>query len=611
MADTGVHHRGILPKVLTLMDRRAIAGLVCAFWLAGCVHLPDTAHTESAADQTDGPITNSTPLAAVIEKQQVHPLDPTAGTPLLDQAMIELAKTDPKNRYRGITYNLTKDNVLDARWLVQTPNVWGQKSAAVAFVPLECKGKCEPDFHLPFCRRNSDCGGSGAVCGHLAAFDASPNHVGKRLCLGQSEAVIDRFYQPIIHAQQAVDITLLQPVPDLRFLAALRNAMTMLARSHRAVTIRALIGQFPPDGVDAKGFLGELVRDAKTVPGARLIVFAASMRSCDGEMSCRSFSWNHAKIVAVDGTTSVVGGHNMYSQDYLIDQPIHDVSIELRGSATIDAHQFADELWQYVCGHGASSSAVSMYVYRSGSAGISAGCLPKIQLPSHLSGAASGVPVLATARLGAGITSDFANQDDLARDLIFGAARHDILFAQQDVAFLMPGEAAPLYPELTLSAWAKFMLSGRGDVFLVLSSDGAIGRSKSPYSNGVALAAVADKMLQVAQAHSVLPKPVLIDLLCSHFHLAPFRFGPDATWPGNHPIGNHGKFWMVDDRYFYIGSDNLYPVDLQEFGYILDDRAAGAELRQNYWDPLWRWSRASAISGADAPSCSLRPKATS
>ncbi len=89
------------------MDCRAIAGLICAFWLAGCVHLPDAAYPQSAAGQMDGPITNSTPLAAVIEKQQVHPLDPAAGTPLLDQAMIELAKTDPKNRYRGITYNLT------------------------------------------------------------------------------------------------------------------------------------------------------------------------------------------------------------------------------------------------------------------------------------------------------------------------------------------------------------------------------------------------------------------------------------------------------------------------------------------------------------------------
>ena len=63
---------------------------------------------------------------------------------------------------------------------------------------------------------------------------------------------------------------------------------------------------------------------------------------------------------------------------------------------------------------------------------------------------------------------------------------------------------------------------------------------------------------------------------------------------------------MVDDRYFYLGSDNLYPVDLQEFGFIVDDRAAAADLRTKYWTPLWRWSRAAAVSGDDAPACVLR-----
>jgi phosphatidylserine/phosphatidylglycerophosphate/cardiolipin synthase-like enzyme len=592
------------------MKRKGIVALFSALWLAACMHLPDAARSEGATDQTSGAITTATPLAVVVSKQQVRPLDPASGIPLLDQAMVELAKTDPENRYRGVTYSLTKDNVLDLHWLVQTPNIWGLRSAAVGFTPLECKGKCEPDFHLPFCRRNSDCGLHGAVCGHLQAFDASPDLAGKRVCLGQSDAVIDRFYRPIIDAGQAVDVTTLQPVPDFRFLAALRNAITMLARSHRPVTVRILVGQYPPNGADAKALLEELVRDARPVPGARLTVFAAAMRSCTGGLSCGSLSWNHAKIVAVDGKSALVGGHNMWSQDYLIDRPVHDISMQVQGSAAIDAHHYADKLWHYVCDHDNVLNAVNTFVYRSGIPKVSSGCLEKIQLPSPPSGATSGVPVLASARLGAGITADFANQDDLARDLIFGAARRDIRVAQQDVAFLQPGQINPLYPELTLKAWAEFMLAGRGDVFLVLSSAGAEGRSKSGYSNGVALDSVAAKMLAVAQAHSALSPPKLVDLLCRHFHLAAFRFGPDAAWPDGHPIGNHGKFWMVDDRYFYVGSDNLYPVDLQEFGYIVDDRVAAAELRRNYWDPLWRWSRASAISGQDAPSCALRQKNT-
>ena len=60
---------------------------------------------------------------------------------------------------------------------------------------------------------------------------------------------------------------------------------------------------------------------------------------------------------------------------------------------------------------------------------------------------------------------------------------------------------------------------------------------------------------------------------------------------------------MIDERAFYIGSENLYPATLQEFGYIVEDKAAVAELRRSYWDKAWRWSRAVAISGDDAPTC--------
>jgi Phospholipase D Active site motif len=604
------------------MRRRALAGLAAALWLSvclsGCLNRPDTAHSDDEADRAAGPINHLTPLDAVVARQQVRPLDPGAATPLLDQAMTELAKTDPAGRYRGITYDLTKDNALGPDWLIQTPNAWGKRSSSVGYFPVDCKAGCDPDFRLPFCTRDQDCRAPGSVCGHLAAFDASPALAGKRLCLGHSDAVVDRFYRPIVAARRAVDITLLQPVPDYRFLAALRNAVTMLARSRREITMRVLVGQYPPE-TDAKALLGQLVRDARTVPGARLTIYASAMRSCSAEPSCGSASWNHAKIVVADGKDAVVGGHNMWSLDYLVDEPVHDITMELHGGAAANAHLFADALWGFVCGHamGATSTRtkpVTAFVYRSGTEGVWRGCLAsirtKINLPPRPAGA-GGVPMLASARLAAGITDDFANQDDLARDLVFGAARHSIKVAQQDVAFNLPGQPQPLYPESALRAWTAFMLAGRGDVYLVLSNLHAESRSKFEYSNGIPIEAVAQKMLQVAQAHSTLPRPELVDLLCRHFHLAPLRFGPDPTWPGNHPIGNHGKFWMVDDRYFYIGSDNLYPVDLQEFGYILDDRAAAAALRRDYWDPLWRWSKSAAISGEDAPSCVLRGKPTS
>jgi hypothetical protein len=215
------------------------------------------------------------------------------------------------------------------------------------------------------------------------------------------------------------------------------------------------------------------------------------------------------------------------------------------------------------------------------------------------------VSILAVGRLASGITRDFANQSDLARDLLLGAAQHSIRIVQQDFAFTL-GRVDPLYPESTLERLADFLLSDKGDLHIVLSDPRAVGNTGSAYGNGISLETVARKIRQVARGRSALPDAALDALLCRRLHLAPFRFGPDATWPSHKPIGNHSKFWMVDDRVFYIGSDNFYPVDLQEYGYIVDQRAAADEILRSYWTPLWTWSRPSAISGADAPHCLFR-----
>jgi phosphatidylserine/phosphatidylglycerophosphate/cardiolipin synthase-like enzyme len=587
------------------MIRIWITVIPCVLLLAGCEHLPNSVSPDGSVEQTYGAIAAATPLITIVEQKRIRPLDPASQKPLLDQAMTELAKTDPEGHYRGITYNLTKNNVLSHDWLIQTPAVWGRHSLDISYIPLKCPG-CESDVLLPSCHSDTDCGTTGATCGRLATLEASSTVPEGRVCLGHSDAVIDRFYRLVAGAKRTVDITALQPPPDYRFLAALRNGVTKLAHSGRAVTVRILIGQYPPDGTDAKALLSQLVRDAQAVGNSRIVVYAAAMRSCAGDPSCGAFSWNHAKIVAIDGKTALVGGHNMWSEDYLIDEPVHDLSMQLQGAAATDADHFADTLWQFVCDHVGGATAVSAFMYRSGDAAIGPGCLPRIDVPARLAAGGTGIPVLAIGRLGAGITTDFASHDDLARDLIFGAARHSIRIAQQDIGISQLGRADAIYPDSALEHWTDFMLAGRGDVYLVLSNLDAKGRSKSTYSNSLSIEAVADKMLLTAQARSTLPRPALVDLLCSHFHLASFRFGPDATWPGNHPIGNHSKFWMVDDRYFYIGSDNLYPVDLQEFGYIVDDRAAATEVLKSYWEPLWRWSRQAAISGDDAPRCVLR-----
>ncbi|MBC7658550.1 MAG: hypothetical protein H7249_02490 [Chitinophagaceae bacterium] len=64
-------------------------------------------------------------------------------------------------------------------------------------------------------------------------------------------------------------------------------------------------------------------------------------------------------------------------------------------------------------------------------------------------------------------------------------------------------------------------------------------------------------------------------------------------WPSKHlrQPGVHAKFVMVDDAAFYIGSHNLYPANLQEFGNIVSNAEAAAEIKAEFYDKVWTESQ--------------------
>ena len=59
-------------------------------------------------------------------------------------------------------------------------------------------------------------------------------------------------------------------------------------------------------------------------------------------------SWNHAKIVAVDGQYLHTGGHNMWDEHYLKSNPVHDLSLEIEGRVAKDGHDYANKQWLFV-----------------------------------------------------------------------------------------------------------------------------------------------------------------------------------------------------------------------------------------------------------------------
>jgi murine toxin len=56
-------------------------------------------------------------------------------------------------------------------------------------------------------------------------------------------------------------------------------------------------------------------------------------------------TWNHTKIIAVDGVESLVGGHNLNMDLFRSYPPVHDVSVAVHGDASYGAQLFLNNLW--------------------------------------------------------------------------------------------------------------------------------------------------------------------------------------------------------------------------------------------------------------------------
>jgi phosphatidylserine/phosphatidylglycerophosphate/cardiolipin synthase-like enzyme len=580
--------------------------------LAACGgSIPNSAISRHLARHYNSALNAETPIAQVIRERHIRTPDAGSGPPMLEHLYAELARSDERGAFAGVTYDLTQGNRLAADWIVQSPNRWGKRARDLPFYPLTCKN-CESDLRLPACTIDSDCPGGG-TCGDV--WPAPGSSTPRKVCLGHSDALMVRLHDLVASARQRVDITLLAPVTSTRFLGALRDALATLTQSGRTISVRILVGQYPPDDIDAPAFLKALTDGLGG--GTSLSVTVAGMRSCVAIDDCDSYSWNHSKIVTVDGTKALVGGHNLWSDDYLIDNPVHDLSMEVSGPAAASAAHFADRLWRYVCDNLGKGKALSVATWTGPGTAPSQDCLaPATLSPPPQTIARDGLPILAVGRLGAGITKEFANQSELARDLMLATAQRTIRIVQQDLGFGI-GRADVLFPDSTIDRMIDFLRRRDGDIYIVLSNLGSMGHSGFFYSNDVTLAQFALHLRDAVQARvyardpfaryqaNVGPDPTNA-LLCEHVHLAPLRFGPDAEWPGGHPIANHSKFWMVDERTFYIGSDNMYPVNLQEYGYIIDDPRTAQALTDAYWTPLWEWSSRAAVSGPGVKDCIFR-----
>lgn len=502
---------------------------------------------------------------------------------------------------KGKTWNVSYDNQLDA--ILQTPvqPMFGHATSELV-VPAACTSNCDPDFALKRCATQADCTGGG-TCKPVKATVKIPGGVPANLCVGHSDALIDEMYSLMTSGTKFVDVTSLLP-PDGRYMAAMRNAVTYQSKKATPPKMRFLFGDFPVQGVvNTTTLLQDLTRD---VSGSPIRVAAGAFRSSD-----LPASWNHSKIIAVDGKTAMVGGHNLWTEHYQGKDPVADLSIKVTGSAAVDAHKFANVLWDYTCANMTWLTWMTWSVWANQleNGSITSNCPARFDLA--VPAGTTGAPVIAVGRLGTGIASN-GNQADAARVAMLASAKTTIRLSQQDL-----GPATAPFFGIPVGSWPAAEINALADalnrgvhVYMVLSDKGAVAGGLSAtyasYSNGWSLVDVGHRIQSTMQASSKYPHDAALrSLLCERLHLAQLRYGADASWPDGSLFANHAKAISIDEQAFYVGSHNLYPAGLQEYGFIVDDATSTARFHTSYWNDLWKYSSVTAISGNGLATCGL------
>lgn len=138
------------------------------------------------------------------------------------------------------------------------------------------------------------------------------------------------------------------------------------------VQFRFLFGQtaynilFPADDLIAfKASLIRLIRDRseywEVLPDVYIGIFS---RVCAGIISSleskifptetldsedgTEMTWNHSKVIAIDGSEAIIGGHNLNMDLFANYPPVHDVSAVIHGQAAFSTQLYLNELWN--CG---------------------------------------------------------------------------------------------------------------------------------------------------------------------------------------------------------------------------------------------------------------------
>ena len=317
-------------------------------------------------------------------------------------------------------------------------------------------------------------------------------------------------------------------------------------------------------------------------------------------------SWNHTKLIAVDGRYLHTGGHNLWSDVYMKNEPVHDISIQLEGTVAHDAHNYADTQWAFIEKKQATFlgqilenvpdflplPAITRVIVSEYPQGEATEFAPQYDTScvSTYEPLEDTVSVISVGRQATLVDNDRPADD--AFIAMIDASKKIIRMSLQDIGpICLPGTKIPLpgvgWPKPYLDALARAIWLRGVDVEMVLTNQD----SKSGYTNGWSCVDVASELIKrIQKQFPAADDAQLRQKVEDNLFICYIRHDKKDSYENGERIGNHCKYFIVDDMISYTGSQNLYECDLAEWGVLIDDVKMTAKMIDGYWKPMWEVS---------------------
>ncbi|MBD59878.1 MAG: hypothetical protein CL808_07150 [Citromicrobium sp.] len=418
-----------------------------------------------------------------------------------------------------------------------------------------------------------------------------------------------------------IDIAHLGTAPDnFWMLDRIAEALVQLAgHSRQPITVRYLEGNpHDPDKPHAFAFANkvlEMTRGQTQLANMRMFFGNLDVPWLLGIDDRLPGSWNHAKIFAADGASSIVGGMNYWGDYRPGGNPLYDVAIQVDGQAAASSQRYADYLWSAGVGYGSWSSHRSLTL---GDSELGSAMPPSFSSFPPPPPASGRLPVLGVGNLGLwGIRDQRMLIEEYEFNLHF-----EPIHPQNTYHSLMESPNVPLrFPfwrwdygsaaaQQASAAARHLVLQQMGQGQRIRVSQQKIADTDTANTSDPAKGFVVWPGNFLDDMAGALRRGADVDILLSH-HEAYYSGGYSDDMGGEALRGviesragtasgtltirqtppgvyNHGKVWIADDQAFFVGSDNIYPGYLQEYGYVVADQALTHQFVSDYWDPIWQ-----------------------